>query len=173
MEMSVKTWVSVWAKTLIVTPLVFLALVVAAALIARAINDPRGIDHDTSFAVLSALPQLLFYAAQGGALAALPTLLLGVPTALILERLQTTTFLTYAFVGLTIGAACAFALAQWHDPNSNFAMIRITAPIAAVYGLLAGVTFRTLSRRKSARPAPAVVNHPEPAQIEPPADEEE
>jgi hypothetical protein len=52
-------------------------------------------------------------------------------------------------------------------------MIRITAPIAAVYGLLAGVTFRTLSRRKSARPAPAVVNHPKPAQIEPPADEEE
>jgi hypothetical protein len=173
MEMSVKTWVSVWAKTLIVTPLVFLALVVAAALIARAINDPRGIDHDTTFVILAALPRLLFYAAQGGAIVALPTLILGIPAALILERLQTTTFLTYAFVGLTIGAACAFGLAQWNDPNSTFAMIRITAPIAAVYGLLTAVTFRTLSRRKPARPAPAVVNHPKLEQLEAPADVDE
>lgn len=172
MEMSVKTWALVWAKTLVATPLVFLALVVVAALIARAISNGQGFDRETAVAVLFALPELLVHAARGGAAAALPTLALGVPAALVLERLQTTTFLTYAFVGLSIGAACGFAVAHWTGADSSLAVPRITVPITAVYGLLAAVIFRTLSRSKSARPA-ASVNHPDDASAEPPAAVEE
>jgi hypothetical protein len=158
MEMSVKTWVSVWAKTLIVTPFVFMTLVVTAATVSQAINDAAAVaSWDGALNIVRALPELSIYALMIGAVAGLPTLLVGVPTALILERLETTSFLNYAFTGLALGAVCGFTILaydQFQQAAPNYLLARTLTPVTAVYGLIAAVTFRMFSRFKSARPAP-------------------
>jgi hypothetical protein len=176
MEMSVKTWVRVWAKTLVATPFVFMALVVAAATASRAIHDADAVaSWDGLFSIVRALPELSVYALMIGTLAGLPTLLIGVPTALILERLETTTFLNYAFTGLVLGAAGGFAIMayqQYGQPAPNYLFARTMTPVTAVYGLLVAVMFRLFSRAKSARPKP----RPDPPPLlalPPPADSDE
>jgi hypothetical protein len=158
MEMSVKTWARVWAKTLVVTPFVFMALVVAAATASQAIHDAASVaSWEGVLNIVRALPELSLYALMIGAVAGLPTLLIGVPTALILERLETTSFLNYAFTGLALGAVCGFAILaydQFQQPAPNYLLARTLTPVTAVYGLIAAVTFRAFSRFKSARPAP-------------------
>jgi len=158
MEMSVKTWVRVWAKTLVATPFVFMGLVVAAAMASQAIHDVDAVaSWEGLFNIVRALPELSVYALMIGAIAGLPTLVIGVPTALILERLETTTFLNYAFTGLLLGAAGGFAIMaydQYQQPVPNYLFARTMAPVCGVYGLIAGVMFRSFSRTRSARPTP-------------------
>jgi hypothetical protein len=158
MEMSVKTWVRVWAKTLVATPFVFMALVVAAAMASQAIHDVDAVaSWDGLFNIVRALPELSVYALMIGAVAGLPTLVIGVPAALILERLETNTFLNYAFTGLILGAAGGFAIMaydQVQQPAPNYLFARTMTPVCAVYGLIAAVMFRLFSRARSARPKP-------------------
>jgi hypothetical protein len=165
MEMSVKTWVRVWAKTLVATPFVFMALIMLAAIASQAIHDVDAVaSWDGLFNIVRALPELSVYALMIGAVAGLPTLVIGLPTALILERLETTTFLNYAFTGLILGAAGGFAIMasyQYDQPAPNYLFARTMTPVCAVYGLIAAVMFRLFSRARSARPKP----RPEPAPL--------
>ena len=164
MEMSVKTWARVWAKTLVASPFVFMAIVMAAAVVSQAIHDADAVaSWDGLFNIVRAVPELSIYALMIGAIAGLPTLIIGVPTALILERLETTSFLNYAFTGLILGAAAGFAIIaaqQYGQPAPNYLFARTMTPVAAVYGLIAAVTFRAFSRTKSARPKPPAPTPP-------------
>jgi len=165
MEMSVKNWVRVWAKTLVATPFVFMALVVAAATASRALQDVDAVaSWEGLFAIVRALPELSIYALMIGAVAGLPTLIIGVPMALILERLEATTFLNYAFTGLLLGAVGGFAILAYEQSTHaapNYLLARTLTPVCAVYGLLAAVMFRLFSRSRSSRPKPP----PEPAPL--------
>jgi hypothetical protein len=166
MEMSVKNWVRVWAKTLVATPFVFMALVVAAATASQAIHDIDAVaSWDGLFNIVRALPELSVYALMIGAIAGLPTLVIGLPMALILERLETTTFLNYAFTGLILGAVGGFVILAYdqyqHAAVPNYLLARTLTPVCAVYGLVAAVMFRLFSRGRSSRPKP----RPEPAPL--------
>jgi hypothetical protein len=159
MEMSVKTWVRVWAKTLVATPFVFMALIMLAAIASQAIHDVDAVaSWDGLFNIVRALPELSIYALMIGAIAGLPTLVIGLPMALILERLETTTYLNYAFTGLILGAAGGFVILAYdqyqHAAVPNYLFARTMTPVCAVYGLVAAVMFRLFSRARSARPKP-------------------
>jgi hypothetical protein len=164
MEMSVRTWVRVWAKTLVATPFVFMALVVAGAAASQAIHDVDSIaSWEGLLTIVRALPELSIYALMIGAVAGLPTLLIGVPTALILERLETTSYLNYAFTGLVLGAVAGFVIIahdQFQLSTPNYLFARTLTPVTAVYGLIAAVIFRAFSRARSARPKPPAPRAP-------------
>jgi hypothetical protein len=145
MHMSLTQWTVAWAATAIIAPVVFGVLLAAVVIVNATFIDPRplgGFGPELQFIVL-------FIALAGF----LPMMAFGIPTAIMLERSEFTSFPAYAaggaFSGFVAGAAMVFVCtAETRKPNDELEVALWTA----AYGLVAALTFRAVSGARNLTP---------------------
>lgn len=143
MSPSTERWLVAWLITLVGGPFAFTLLVGIGSAAFRAVLQP-GAGPAAAFAeLLSSLVNTSFFNLVYGAgiISAPPTLLIGVPASIVLERRHMMSLSTFALVGTVGGAIGGAALgaalsdfAVW--PDVMFALF------GAAYGCFAAITFR-------------------------------
>lgn len=146
-------WGLAWLATLVAAPLVFVALLFVAAVVNAFLKDNAPDD-------LRIVPAIVVVAAMyGGAIAAAPTLLLGIPVAFMLERASFTSYVAYAIAGGTagmVGTACYLGyLDYWSafgatTPSPKPSMV--LPGVGGAYGIIAALLFRSFAGPPPARP---------------------
>lgn len=143
MSQSTERWLLAWLVTLVVAPYGFNALAGLVIAGIAVVDGQTTATVEGALAFVASLVSTAFFNMVYGSmiLAAVPTLLVGVPASIVLERRRAMAFSSFAVVG-AIGGSLVGPLVMAALSDFAFRPGAFVALLGAAYGCFTALTFR-------------------------------